>query len=65
MTIWKLNYAGIVQSNTVIEKTPLIEADQEFKDRVIGEALFLRSYYHFILAQVFGDVPLNYKDTGT
>jgi hypothetical protein len=55
---WKLNYAGIVQANTVIEKTPLIDADQAFKDRIIGEALFLRSYYHFILAQVFGDVPL-------
>ena len=58
---WKLNYAGIVQANTVIEKTPLIEADQAFKDRVIGEALFLRSYYHFILAQVFGNVPLILK----
>ncbi len=58
---WKLNYAGIVQANTVIEKTPLIDADQAFKDRVIGEALFLRSYYHFILAQVFGDVPLILK----
>jgi starch-binding outer membrane protein, SusD/RagB family len=58
---WKLNYAGIVQANTVIEKTPLIDADQAFKDRVIGEALFLRSYYHFVLAQVFGDVPLILK----
>jgi hypothetical protein len=56
--IWKLNYAGIVQANTVIEKTPLIDADQEIKNRVIGEALFLRAYYHFTLAQVFGDVPM-------
>lgn len=55
---WKLNYGGIVQANTVIAKTPLIDADQAFKNRMIGEALFLRSYYHFILAQVFGDVPL-------
>lgn len=55
---WKLNYAGIVQANTVIEKTPLIEADQTLKNQIIGEALFLRSYYHFILAQVFGDIPL-------
>jgi len=59
--LWKLNYAGIVQANTVIEKTPLIDADQAFKDRVIGEALFLRSYYHFVLAQIFGDVPLILK----
>ena len=59
--LWKLNYAGIVQANTVIEKTPLIDADQAFKDRVIGEALFLRSFYHFELAQIFGDVPLILK----
>ena len=58
---WKLNYGGILQANTVIEKTPLIDADQAFKNRIIGEALFLRSYYHFILAQVFGDVPLILK----
>ena len=55
---WKLNYAGIVQANTVISKTPLVDADQELKDRIIGEGLFLRAYYHFVLAQVFGDVPL-------
>jgi hypothetical protein len=56
--LWKLNYAGIVQANLVIEKTPLIDADQVLKDRIIGEALFLRSYYHFLLAQVFGDIPM-------
>jgi hypothetical protein len=55
---WKLNYAGIVQANTVISKTPLVDADDELKNRIIGEALFLRAYYHFILVQVFGDVPL-------
>lgn len=55
---WKLNYAGIVQANTVITKTPQVDADQALKDRIIGEAIFLRSYYHFILVQVFGDVPL-------
>ncbi len=58
---WKLNYAGIVQANTVIEKTPLISGDETIKNRVIGEALFLRGYYHFTLAQVFGDVPLILK----
>ena len=55
---WKLNYAGIVQANTVITKTPQVDADQDLNNRIIGEALFLRSYYHFILVQVFGDVPL-------
>lgn len=55
---WKLNYAGIVQANTVISKTPNVDATQELKNRIIGEGLFLRSYYHFVLTQVFGDVPL-------
>ncbi len=58
---WKLNYSGIVQANTVIAKTPLIDADATLKNRIIGEGLFLRAYYHFILSQVFGDVPLILK----
>lgn len=55
---WKLNYAGIVQCNLVIDKTPLIQADENLKNRIKGEALFLRAWYHFVLTQVFGDVPL-------
>jgi starch-binding outer membrane protein, SusD/RagB family len=55
---WKLNYKGIVQTNTVIDKTPLIEADETLKNRIVGEALFLRGWYHFVLTQVFGDIPL-------
>lgn len=55
---WKLNYAGIVQANTVVFKTPLIDADETLKIRIIGEALFLRAWYHFVLSQVFGDIPL-------
>lgn len=55
---WKLNYTGIVQTNTVIHKTPMIDADEALKNRIIGEALFLRAWYHFVLSQVFGDIPL-------
>ena len=56
--IWALYYAGIIQCNLVIETTPKIDADQAFKDRIIGEALFLRAYYHFMLTQIYGSVPL-------
>lgn len=56
--LWKLNYAGIVNSNTVIDNTPLIDAQQDVKNRIIGEALFLRSWYHFVLTQIYGDVPM-------
>src|SRR5688572_9823492 len=55
---WKLNYKGIIQANTVVAKTPLIEANETLKNRIIGEGLFLRAWYHFVLTQVFGDIPL-------
>lgn len=58
---WKLIYGGIIQCNTVITRTPDIDADDEIKNRIIGEALFLRAYYHFSLTQVFGSVPLIIK----
>lgn len=58
---WKLSYAGITQCNTVIEKVPAIAMDEGLKGRIIGEALFLRAYYYFGLAQVFGGVPLMTK----
>jgi len=55
---WKVNYNGISQCNTVIEKVPAIEMDEILKNRILGEAYFLRAYYYFLLTQVFGDVPL-------
>lgn len=55
---WALNYGGIIQCNTVVEETPNIDAGDVLKDRIVGEAMFLRAYYHFLLVQVFGPVPL-------
>jgi hypothetical protein len=60
---WRLNYQGITQANTVIEKVPGIDMDVTLKNRVLGEAYFLRAYYYFQLAQVFGNVPLLTKIT--
>lgn len=57
-SFWRLNYNGITQCNTVLDKVPAIEMNQVLKDRILGEAYFLRGYYYFLLAQVFGDVPL-------
>jgi hypothetical protein len=55
---WALKYGGIVQANIVIENTPGVEGDEDLKSRIVAEAIFLRAYYHFLLTQVFGDVPL-------
>lgn len=57
-TFWILQYKGINQCNLVLDNIGSIEIDDESRDRITGEALFLRSFYYFSLVQVFGDVPL-------
>lgn len=60
---WKLQYKGINQCNTVLDKVPGIDMDATLKDRVLGEARFLRAFYYFQLTQVFGDVQMLTKIT--
>ncbi|MBN8677951.1 MAG: RagB/SusD family nutrient uptake outer membrane protein [Chitinophagales bacterium] len=62
-SFWKLQYTGITQCNLVLDNVPNIDMPQTRKDQIIGEALFLRSFYYFQLTQVFGDVPLFTKIT--
>ncbi len=57
-SFWKLEYNGITQCNTVLDKILKISMDKTLQNRIIGEALFLRSYYYMSLVQVYGDVPL-------
>lgn len=57
-SFWKLQYSGITQCNLVLDKIQEISFNPVVQNRIIGEALFLRSYYYFLLIQVFGDVPL-------
>lgn len=60
---WKLQYKGITQCNLVLDNIGKVTMNEVVKKRVTGEALFLRSYYYFLLCQVFGDVPLYLKVT--
>ncbi len=55
---WQKNYEGITQCNIVLEKIPDIEMDDALKERILGEAYFLRGYYYFLLIESFGGVPL-------
>jgi len=51
-------YLGIRRSHLVLEKVPDIDMDETLKNRLLGEARFLRGYFYSILARAFGDVPL-------
>lgn len=56
--IWQRNYSAIARANTAIENIPQITMDETIKNRLIGEARFLRALYYFNLVRWFGDVPL-------
>ncbi|MFC6095464.1 RagB/SusD family nutrient uptake outer membrane protein [Flavobacterium qiangtangense] len=55
---WNESYAQIYATNAVIESTgSLSPIPQQEKDRLQGEALFLRAWLHFYLAGLYGDIP--------
>lgn len=53
------DYTGIYAANIVLENLASNEViDPEFKEELLGEAYFLRAYYHADLAKLFGGVVL-------
>lgn len=61
--IWTAIYQGVNNANAFMEAVVNTEYDKE--GRYFNEARFLRAYYHFLLAQSFGDVPLRTKAVKT
>ena len=56
--LWKSAYAGIGRTNTFMAKVEPVVMKDELKNRMKGEARFLRAYYYFTLVDKFGGVPL-------
>lgn len=58
-TLWKTYYGGIYRANTYIENEKLIDwtGKEKLEKQYLAEARFLRAYYHFSLAQMFGEIP--------
>ncbi|WP_026839277.1 RagB/SusD family nutrient uptake outer membrane protein [Gillisia sp. JM1] len=61
---WSYDYEGISRANQaieILENTEVIATTsltEEEKNRLLGEAYFLRAFYYFDLVNHFGDVPL-------
>ena len=55
---WQGHYHAIFRANLAIDNIPGIAMDTTLRNRLIGEAKFLRAYAYFRLVQWFGDVPL-------
>jgi hypothetical protein len=55
---WGFEYEAIARANNVIANVPAATMDEQLKNRIIGEAKFIRAYTYFNLVNVFGKVPL-------
>lgn len=59
---WNDTYLGIFRANQVIDNVPSIDMDATMRDRIVGEAKFLRGLYYFHLMTLYGGnipMPLN------
>ena len=55
---WRFAYEAIARANNVIANVPAVTMDEALKNRIIGEAKFMRAYNYFNLVNIFGRVPL-------
>ena len=64
---WSKLYEGIKNANVFIEELGRTQIDADKLSNplelYIAEARFMRAYYHFLLAQAWGDVPLYERAT--
>jgi hypothetical protein len=59
---WSNMYSRIRSANMAIEKLPAATfTNTTLRDRLLGEALFMRAYYYHQLVRYYGSVPLIMK----
>lgn len=56
--IWAVHYKTIGLANIAISRIPAINMDATLRDRLTGEAKFIRGLLYFNLVRMFGKVPL-------
>ncbi len=55
---WRDHYRGIHRANQVIAYVPQIQMDETLRNRIVGEAKFIRAVLYYNLALQWGNVPL-------
>ncbi len=56
--LWINHFTVIYRANTALKFLPDAQLDPKLKNRLLGEARFLRGYGYYQLARVFGGLPL-------
>jgi len=57
-SFWIHGYWGVSRANYVLENLPNVTWDPTLRDRLTGEALFLRGYFYWYLVRLYGGVPV-------
>lgn len=55
---WRSMYEIINRSNDILINVPDINMDQGLKNRILGEAYFMRGFSYWYLSKLFGGMPL-------
>ncbi|WP_418991784.1 RagB/SusD family nutrient uptake outer membrane protein [Alistipes sp.] len=58
LNYWRDLYDGIGRANMLIKYIDKPQLDRKTRDNILGQALFLRAYYHFLLVVRFHHIPL-------
>ncbi len=64
-SFWSELYIGIERANILIQNINVAPMDATQRQVILGETLFLRGYYYFLLVSNFGDVPLKLTPTSS
>lgn len=56
--LWNTTYGQIYSANALLEGVKnSAQIKEEDRNRLLGEALFIRAYLHFYLLNIFGEIP--------
>ncbi|MCD8289843.1 MAG: RagB/SusD family nutrient uptake outer membrane protein [Prevotella sp.] len=61
---YEAHYSSINRANTLIAALESIDMDEEDRAQYMGEALFMRAFYHYELASMYGNIPLMTEPKG-
>jgi hypothetical protein len=59
--IWNDHFLMIARANNVLYHVPSTKMDEDLRNRILGEAYFLRGWAYFDLVRLYGGVPLREK----
>jgi starch-binding outer membrane protein, SusD/RagB family len=55
---WIHGFWGVSRANYALDNLPNVTWDPAVRDRLIGEASFIRAYFYWYLVRIYGGVPL-------